>query len=306
MSGKHLFPELSASGDPLIDDGSVDTSGDICDRWREKDPRVRVVHQENAGVSCARNAGLRLCTGELISFVDSDDRLDRHMLEKLLRCLLENGADAAMCGFVDYPHGAAVEKGLYPVSPCDFRGTVYQMMRRNGYFTSLWAKLFRREPVFRLGEPICFDQALFFGEDEVWLLEVLRGAGRTAFVPEALYTWRPRKGSVTRSDTLTEKQLSIFQAKAQSLRLLPDDAALRVLARGRIYNDCHSLKVQAYCTGDRAAFRTVCRQLRPMRRCWIRSDDLIFLRKCKLLMLDAEMLLHMPKALVRWTDDRTH
>lgn len=288
----------------LIDDGSKDESGEICDRWREKDPRVRVIHQQNAGVSCARNAGLDICSGNLICFVDSDDWLDLRMIEKLVLCLLDNDADAAMCGFVDCPHGVPIEKGLFPVPPCDFPGTVYQMMRRNGYFTALWAKLFRRELVFREGGPIHFDPALAFGEDEVWLLEVLRETKCTAFVPEALYSWRPREGSVTRSDKLTEKQMSIFKAKAKSLCLLPDDARLRALARGRIYNDCYSLKVQAYCAGDKAAFKTVSRQLRPMRGDWVRSSELMRLRKLKVLLLELEMLLHIPAAIVNRSNEK--
>ena len=277
----------------LVDDGSNDKSGEICDIWQAKDPRIRVIHQQNAGVSCARNAGLEICTGDLISFVDSDDWLELQMFEMLVSCLTESGADAAMCGFVDYPHGAPVEKGVFPTPPCDFTGTVYQMMRRNGYFTSLWAKLFRRDLVFRAGGPVRFDPALAFGEDEVWLLEVLRHCERTAFLPEALYYWRAREGSVTRSDTLTEKQMSIFEAKTQALRLLPDDAAIQTLARGRCYNDCFYLKVLAYCTGDKAAFKTASRRLRPMWRDWTRSGDVIFLRKCKVLMVDMEMV-HLP------------
>ena len=290
----------------LVDDGSKDESSRLCDNWRERDPRIRVIHQENAGVSCARNKGLDVCTGELICFVDSDDWLDLRMIEKLVRCLQENDADAAMCGFVDYPHGAPVEKGLFPVPPCDFTGTVYQMIRRNGYFTALWAKLFRRALVFRGEGPVRFDPSLAFGEDEVWLLEVLCDAKRSAFVPEALYTWRPREGSVTRASVVTEKQLSIFRAKAQSLRLLPDNAALRALARGRIYNDCFQLKVQAYCSDNEAAFSIISQQLRPMWRDWLRSDNMVFLRKCKVLMMDAEMLLHLPKAIVHWTNELTH
>ena len=144
----------------LVDDGSKDESSRLCDNWRERDPRIRVIHQENAGVSCARNKGLDVCTGELICFVDSDDWLDLRMIEKLVRCLQENDADAAMCGFVDYPHGAPVEKGLFPVPPCDFTGTVYQMIRRNGYFTALWAKLFCRSLVFRSDNYVRFDTSL--------------------------------------------------------------------------------------------------------------------------------------------------
>ena len=290
----------------LIDDGSKDDSGKICDLWREKDPRIHVLHKQNAGVSSARNDGLELCTGDLITFVDSDDWLELDMLEGLVRCLRENDADAVMCGFVDYPHGAPVKKGLFTVSACDYTGAVFQMIRRNGYFTSLWAKMFRRELVFRKGKPARFDPTLAFGEDEVWLLKVLQGCKRTAFLPRALYYWRPREGSVTRSATLTDKQMSIFDAKAQSLSLLPDEESIRTIARGRIYNDCFSLKVQAYCTGDKSTLARIQKELRPMWRDWIHSRELTFLRKCKVLLLDSEMLLHLPAVLVNNTNELTH
>ena len=290
----------------LIDDGSTDESGDICEEWSRKDNRIRVFHQQNAGVSSARNAGLEVCTGDLISFVDSDDWLDLEMIEKLVGCLDENRADAAMCGFVDYPHGAPVEKGVFSVAPCDFKGAIYQMMRRNGCFTALWAKLFRRELVFRDGGPVRFDASLTFGEDEVWLLEVLRDCRATAFLPQAMYYWRPREGSVTRTETLTEKQMSVLTAKEKTLSLLPNDADIISLARGRVYNDCFFLKVQAYCAGNTAALHRISQAIRPMWRDWALSDNYIFLRKCKVLILNVEMLLKLPKRLVERTNALTH
>lgn len=290
----------------LVDDGSTDGSGEICDEYAARDARIRVIHQPNGGVSCARNAGLAACTGELIGFVDADDRLHVSMIEKLARCLNENRADAAMCGFVDYPHGAPVKKGLFSVPPCDFAGTVYQMMRRNGYFTSPWAKLFRRELVFREGRFQAFDPSLSFGEDEVWLLQVLRHGKSFAFVPEALYDWLPREGSITRYETVTEKQLSLLNAKEKTLALLPDDTEIRSLARGRIYNDCFYLKVRAYSTGNKAALRRIRHALRPMWRDFIRSPDVIPLRKCKLMFMEAEMRCGLPGKLVRKTEALTH
>lgn len=290
----------------LIDDGSTDESGDICEEWSRKDNRIRVFHQQNAGVSSARNAGLEVCTGDLISFVDSDDWLDLEMIEKLVGCLDENQADAAMCGFVDYPHGAPVEKGVFSVAPCDFKGVIYQMMRRNGYFTSPWAKLFRRELIFRDGQFTRFDQDLAFGEDEVWLLEVLRNCELTAFLPQPLYYWRPREESVSRCDTLTDKKMTILEAKAKFLCLLPDDAAIRTLARARLYNDCFEFKVQAYCAGNTAALHRISQAIRPMWRDWVLSDNYIFLRKCKVLILNVEMLLKLPKRLVERTNALTH
>lgn len=290
----------------LVDDGSQDMSASICDTWAAADSRIRVLHQQNAGVSCARNAGLNICTGDLISFVDADDWLDLQMFEKLEQCLNENDADAAMCGFVDYPHGLPVEKGLFPVPVCDFTGTVYQIMRRNGYFTSPWAKLFRRELVFRGGRAVQYDPTLFFGEDEVWLLEVLRECKRTAFLPEALYYYRRRDDSITRSELLTERQLTILKAKAKSFRLLPDDASILSLAKARAYNYYSILKVQAYCAGDKKAMDMLTMTASSMRNDFLRSPEYIPMRKLKLLFIEAEMLLHMPKALVRWTNERTH
>ena len=290
----------------LVDDGSTDGSGAICDAWREKDSRIRVIHQENGGVSAARTAGLDVCTGQLISFVDSDDWLDGQLYEKLVACLEENGADAAMCGFVDYPHGAPVEKGVFAVPPCGFTDTVYQMMRRNGYFTSPWAKLFRRELVWRNGGPVRYDPALTFDEDEVWLLEVLRECRRTAFLPEPLYYYRAREDSAGRAEALTDKQMNWLVAKNITLRLLPDDAAVGALARGRFYNDCFLLKVKAYCLGDKKALRTIARAIAPLRRDWLRCGDFILLRKVKVLLIEAEMALRLPRSLVRWTNQRTH
>lgn len=290
----------------LIDDGSTDNSGKICDLWQDKDPRIHVIHQRNTGISGARNAGLEICTGDLISFVDSDDWVKPEMFMELVRCLTENDANVAMCGFVDYPHGSPVEKGLFAVPTCDFGGTIYQMMRRNGYFTSLWAKIYRRGLIFKEGGLVRFDRTLSFGEDEVWLLEVLRDCQRTSFLPQAMYYWRPREDSMTRSAALTDKKMSIFDAKAQSLSLLPDDKSISRLAKGRIYNDCFSLKVQAYCTHDKYALARIRRELRPVWQDWILSRDLLLLRKCKVLLLEAEMLLHLPKSLVYWTNELTH
>ena len=290
----------------VVDDGATEGSGQICDAWRERDSRIRVIHQKNAGVSAARNAGLDACTGQIISFVDADDWLDGQLYAKLVACLEENDADAAMCGFVDYAHRTPENKGLFPIPPCDYAPVVYHMMRRNGYFTSPWAKVFRRELVYRNGGPIRYDPALSFAEDEVWLLEVLREHSCTAFLPEPLYHYRDRKDSVGRIAALTEKQMNCLVAKNIALRLLPDDDAVRMLARGRFFNDCFVLKVKAYCCGDKKAMRTVTTAIAPLRRDWLRCGDFILMRKVKVLLIEMEMALRLPRGLVWWTNQRTH
>ena len=91
----------------LIDDGSPDASGAMCDAWAEKDSRIRVIHQENAGGGAARNAGLDAARGERIAFVDSDDYIAPNCYQ-YLHTLLEEGADIAECDFVETEHNDAV------------------------------------------------------------------------------------------------------------------------------------------------------------------------------------------------------
>lgn len=81
----------------LVDDGSPDRSGELCDGYAHRDSRVRVIHRENGGVSEARNTGLAVATGEYIGFVDSDDWIEPNMYEEMLRAVLEYQADMAIC-----------------------------------------------------------------------------------------------------------------------------------------------------------------------------------------------------------------
>lgn len=83
----------------LVDDGSPDNCGKICDEYAKKDERVRVIHKENGGLSSARNAGLDISNGEYISFVDSDDVIDKRFIEILHNVCIENNCDIAECDF---------------------------------------------------------------------------------------------------------------------------------------------------------------------------------------------------------------
>ena len=289
----------------LVDDGSADRSGEICDEWALKDDRIKVIHKKNGGVSSARNEGLKAASGPLIGFVDSDDWLEPGMYGKLAEALGKTpGADMAVCGFMDYPYGidVPVPKGLKPHPPCGTADTVIALFERGGYFTSLWNKLFRRSAVFPEGRMTPFAADLSFGEDEVWLARVLRNCRKTVFVPEALYHWRPRAGSVTRYTGITEKQLSLLKAKGRALKLLPRRKDVLELAEGRIFNDCYFLISEAYCAKDRAALRKARRALAPMRKAWLKSGDVPKLRKAKVFLMEMEMRLGMPEKVIRFTD----
>ena len=84
----------------LIDDGSTDNSGKICDDFKLKDNRIEVIHKKNGGLSDARNAGLKIVKGDYIGFIDSDDYIEKDMYETLLCLLIENNADISIVSFV--------------------------------------------------------------------------------------------------------------------------------------------------------------------------------------------------------------
>ena len=81
----------------LVDDGSTDRSGEICDSFSKKDDRIEVIHKNNGGLSSARNAGLDISKGVYIGFVDSDDYIESNMYYELIKALIENDADIACC-----------------------------------------------------------------------------------------------------------------------------------------------------------------------------------------------------------------
>ena len=82
----------------LVDDGSPDNCPVICDKWAEKDSRIKVIHKNNGGLSDARNMGMKIASGELIGFIDSDDWISKEMYQLLYENMKENESDISACG----------------------------------------------------------------------------------------------------------------------------------------------------------------------------------------------------------------
>lgn len=93
----------------LVDDGSKDSCPEMCDNWAKKDSRIRVVHKENGGLSSARNAGLDVCTGEYISFIDSDDFINETMYETMLSDMKNKEVDIVRCAMPFYKENEVVD-----------------------------------------------------------------------------------------------------------------------------------------------------------------------------------------------------
>lgn len=170
----------------LVDDGSTDSSGTICDMYGEKDNRIVVMHQKNGGLSSARNSGIEICSGQWISFVDSDDMVVPEYIEILLRACIENGATIAQ-------GKSTVENVLIKKGVRTDVMTGREMLLSNKFSVSSCCKLYHRE---------IFDEFRFrigiIYEDYELIYKIFYEQSKVVFVETELYIITEREGSITR------------------------------------------------------------------------------------------------------------
>lgn len=151
----------------LIDDGSSDTSREICDAFASGDTRIRVLHKSNGGVGSARNEGIKNAKGKYISFVDADDYISNRFLDS---CLPENEADLVICGF-EMPEGV---KKIFEDEIVDLKSENFKVAQLigNPYFLDTpWGKLFKKSIIDNSG--LLFDQQIRLSEDTLFCYQYL-------------------------------------------------------------------------------------------------------------------------------------
>ena len=176
----------------LIDDGSTDGSGQKCDQWSQKDSRFRVIHKENAGPSIARNIGIKVAKGEYLSFVDSDDWIEKEFLDKLYQAIVEDDADMAECDV----YRVDSRTGIKTIRTCSGNlGKDFTLEEHMKYgYTAIWKCLIRRElfEKYDIEFPNCHSEA-----KAIYPL-VIALSKKIVNVKESLYNYRQfRKDSLS-------------------------------------------------------------------------------------------------------------
>ena len=256
----------------LIDDGSPDDCGQICDEYAAKDTRVQVIHQKNHGVSAARNAGLRIASGDFFGFVDPDDWIAPEMFASLLKAAQENHAQIAVCGFTfcdesgNVEYDQAVPEGLYGRE--ELLMSIYGMPNR--FHGSMCNKIFSRD----LLKDIRFDDTVAIGEDWLLLYECYCRADLAAAVSGCFYFVRGRSGSATRKENA-----DLFVNKLKAYLRLYEKAAshskrIRRQAAEKILDVCVANKIEIQKQSDNGeALSYVNRLFRKLsRRCFFRGE----------------------------------
>lgn len=184
----------------LIDDGSTDGSGPLCDAYEKKDPRVRVIHQKNGGAASAKNAGLRIATGEYLTFVDSDDFLEPGAYLFMVSTLESYGADVVQSGFRNVFTDLQEER--IAQDPLREYEAIEYLRRYTSDWTCalLWDKLYKRA----LFEGIFFEEGHIV-DDEFFTYQGVMNAQKIVFAPNVIYNYRKRKSSVMLSPTSAQR-----------------------------------------------------------------------------------------------------
>ena len=186
----------------LIDDGSTDTTGQICDAYAAKNNRISVFHQSNGGVSDAWNKGIKLARGEYVGFVDSDDIIHPQMYELLYKAITETDSDIAYCNYQKFAGDSSnvefdkCHDSVYCISSreCELE----KLAKTNsGISEAIWKGIYRYE---------CIKDIKFVSgktwQDYMWSPCVILNAKKIVRVDRILYFWRQRPGSNSHGNKL--------------------------------------------------------------------------------------------------------
>ncbi|MCL2399553.1 MAG: glycosyltransferase [Defluviitaleaceae bacterium] len=185
----------------LVNDGSTDESGTICNNFSEEDNRIKVIHQENAGVSAARNAGLDVAQGEWIGFVDPDDWIEPDIFEKLHQAAMQNVKQVAICGYIKHCANGWTDNRTCPeIAMVVPHINVLEYVLDEEHFGGfIWNKLFAGSLINNENNKIRFRNEFHVCQDLVFVIEALLNSSDVAYISEPLYHYCLREGSTTES-----------------------------------------------------------------------------------------------------------
>lgn len=192
----------------LVDDGSIDRSGEICDRFAKKDKRVKVIHKKYGGVSSARNAGINSAQGQFIGFVDGDDRIDERMYEILYKLCIDTNSDISICKLGREIDGKLINMNLEDHFTREMKNedALMELFKGELFRFSLCNKLFKRS---------CFYNIQFpegrIHEDLATTYKLFANANKATFTNYIGYIYIKRQNSILTS-RFNEKRLDAFIA----------------------------------------------------------------------------------------------
>ena len=218
----------------LVNDGSPDNCGAMCEAWAAKDGRIKVIHKENGGLSDARNAGLAIATGELISFIDSDDWIEPEFLQTLYDALVAQNAQIAECAIHLVDEEGKILRSRGPAK-CESIGKIEALRRlvmEDGVYQTVWNKLYRRQVI----AGILFEKGKY-NEDDFWTYQIFDRIECLALVDKPLLNYLQRGGSIM-GEGYSLKRLDGLEARFLRWQYLQKYEELACLTRQQYIFEC--------------------------------------------------------------------
>lgn len=237
----------------VINDGSKDNTGKICDEYAEKDSRIRVIHQENHGVAFARNVGLDEAAGEYIAFIDSDDYVKSNYIEVLLKTCTENCSNITICKSID-----TYKRELFDL-PVSYNARTYESMfllQNISYLDVCYevviSMIFHKSVFDNLRFPV----GLIY-EDSYIYYDLIKNADRITFIDTVLYYYYLSSNSIMRSDFSVKKYdiLTSYEKKLEVLKRNNCKQSYQIVSRDYLYTVSGMIGQTKYCDKFTSEFK---------------------------------------------------
>lgn len=236
----------------LVDDGSPDNCGAICDAWAEKDSRIKVIHKENGGLSDARNAGMAVASGTYMGFVDSDDYISENMYQLLYDRMAADGSDMAACGVELVFENGSPSRPLTRMGRCvlNREEAIKESICENWLKQPVWYKLYKTELVRDILFPVGK-----YHEDVFWSYQAAAKAKKVSVFDTPCYFYTQRSGSIM-GEGFSLKRLDALEAKEARVAFLQKEPPeLLNLAKQNLWFTCvYSMQMlMKFCSAEERA-----------------------------------------------------
>lgn len=226
----------------VIDDGSTDKSGILCDQMARNYNSINVIHSENFGVSHARNLGLDIATGKYVCFVDSDDWVEPDFVRVMVKGIQDTQADLVMCGW--YKEGSIISVDDQQGNLTNVQMLEHLYCRKKDQAFALWNKIFKMKYVSR------FDTELSYLEDGLFICDYLKRVKYAGFVNNPVYHYMINEGSITHDYHITPRRLSAIKASEKMLQEMSEFPSVYRLAKVQYQRMLRWILFTGYRCGD--------------------------------------------------------
>ncbi|WP_294184184.1 glycosyltransferase family 2 protein [uncultured Clostridium sp.] len=224
----------------LVDDGSTDKSGYICDRYSKMDTRIQVIHEKNKGQSSARNIGLQISEGNYICFIDADDYVHKDYLIYLLNLILKDNSDMSICNTLDYYKNGKIigensDKNMI-LSPDQ---ALEMMLYQNSFDTGPCAKLYKKD----LFDNITFPENQIYEDFEI-IYKIIDKCKIISYGKKAMYYYFHHKNSIM-TNSFSDKKLHLIEISKEILNFVSNKypQIKNAAVRRYVYSNHHLLNL---------------------------------------------------------------